>query len=377
MEGARVERKNRWRRIGARALTVLGALLLLVSVGANFVERQALENAEVEETARLLIADPVVRGHVATSLADELYEAVDVRAELRRALPQDQQVLAGVIAGALRPLSERIAGELLERPRFQDAWVDAISRVHEQVILVLDDKARFVETEGNAVVVDLRPVLDELTQRLPITRRLAEKLPEHAGVFTLFEVNQLETAQQGVRVLRVVADWLWVLVLLAWAGAVYLAPSRRLEVRAIAISITVLGLLVLLARRVVGNYVVDELSTSTADDDAIHRAWDIITRLLADAGWAAIAIGVVAWLGAWLVGPGARATAARSWLAPSLRSPGITYGTAALGFLVLVVWGPIAYVERPLTLLVFAVLAGVGIEVLRRTALRESGASEP
>ena len=377
MEAGRVERKSRWRRIGARALTVLGALLLLVSVGANFVERQALENAEVEETARLLIADPVVRGHVATSLADELYEAVDVRAELRRALPQDQQVLAGVIAGALRPLSERIAGELLERPRFQDAWVDAISRVHDQVILVLDDKARFVETEGNAVVVDLRPVLDELTQRLPITRRLGEKLPEHAGVFTLFEVNQLETAQRAVRVLRVVADWLWVLVLLAWAGAVYLAPSRRLEVRAIAISITVLGLLVLLARRVVGNYVVDELSTSTADDDAIHRAWDIITRLLADAGWAAIAIGVLAWLGAWLVGPGARATAARSWLAPYLRSPGITYGAAALGFLVLVVWGPIAYVERPLTLLVFAVLAGVGIEVLRRTALRESGASEP
>jgi hypothetical protein len=369
--------ESRGRRIGARALTVLGALLLLVSVGANFVERQALSSDEVEQTAKLLIADQVVREHVAASLADELYAAVDVRGELRQALPEDQQALAGVIAGALRPLAERVAGELLERPRFQEAWADAVSRAHEQVIRVLDDKTRFVETEGGAVVMDLRPVLDELTQRLPITRRLAERLPENAGVFVLFEADELETAQQATRVLRAVADWLWILVLLAWAGAVYLAPSRRIELRAIAIAVTVVGLLVLLARRLVGSYVVDQLSTSTADEDAIRRAWNILTRLLADAGWAAIAIGVLALLGAWLVGPGARATSARGWLAPYLRSPGITYGTAALAFLVLVVWGPIAYVERPLTLLVLAGLAGLGIEVLRRTALRENATSEP
>ena len=376
LDRAEVGRNGRWRRIGARALTVVGAVLLLVSVGANFVERQALSTDEVEQTAKLLVADPVVRQHVATSLADELYAAVDVRKELKQALPENQKVLAGVIAGALRPLAERLAGQLLERPRFQEAWVDAVSRTHEQVIRVLDDKARFVDTEGGVVVVDLRPVLAELTQRLPITRRLADKLPENAGVFTLFEADQLETAQQATRVLRAVADWLWVLVLLVWAGAVYLAPSRRIEVRAIAISFVVVGLLVLLARRLVGNYVVDQLSSSTADEDAIHRAWDILTRLLADAGWAGIAIGVIGWLGAWLVGPGARATSVRSWLMPYLRSPAITYGTAALGFLVLVVWGPIAYVERPLTLLVLAVLAVLGIEILRRTALREGQASE-
>lgn len=375
-EGGDERRSGAWRRIAARTLTVLGALLLLVSAVANFVERQALDSDEVEQTAKLLIADPVIRQEVSRSLADELFLAVDVRGELKQALPENQQALAGLIAGALRPLAERVANELFERPRFEAAWVRAVSAAHEQAVRVLDDEARFVETEGGVVVIDLRPVLVELTQRLPIGRRLVERLPENAGVIHVFEADQLDAAQTGTRVLRAVAAWLWILVLLAWVGAMYLAPRRRVELRAIAVSVTVVGLVVLLARRVIGDYVVDQLASSTSEEEAVQRAWDILTRLLADAGWAAIAVGLIALAGAWLVGPGPRATGARTWLTPYLRRVGLTYGTAVLAFLVLVAWGPISYVQRPLPLLALAVLAALGIEALRWTALRESDATE-
>jgi Short C-terminal domain len=364
-------RSGWWRAPVARALTVLGVLLVVVSIAANFVERQALDRDEVEETARQLITDDDIQQRVAATLADELFTQVDVEAALEERLPPAQQSLAGPLAGALPPVAERVALRILDGPRFQELWVNAVGGAQEQVVRVLDDEARFLETEGGVVAIDLRPLLMELTDRLRIAPNLSERLPENAGLITVFETDQLQRAQDLTRFLRFVADWIWVLALLAWVAAVYLARDRRKEVRAIAIGFVVVGVLLLLARRLGGRYVVDQLTTTAEDDTAAERTWEILTRLLADAGWAAIAVGVISLAGVWLVGPGARAATARAWLAPYLRRPELAYGVAAFLFLLLVLWGPISYVERLTTLLVFAVLAAVGLEFLRRKTMRE------
>jgi hypothetical protein len=364
-------RSARWRTPAARTLTVLGVLLGVVSIAANFVERQALDNDEFEETAQQLVSDQAIQDQVAATLTDALFTNIDVRAALEERLSPEQQALAGPIAGGLRPVAERLALRILDRPRFQEAWVRALGAAQEQVVRVLDDEAAFLQTQGGVVAIDLRPLLVELTEQLPVAPNLSDRLPDDAGLITVFETEQLESAQTLTRLLRFVADWIWVLALAAWAAAVYLARDRRREVRAIAFGFVVVGVLVLLVRRLAGRYIVDELSTSASDEEAVRQSWEILTRLLADAGWAVIAIGLVALVGVWLVGPGARGTAARAWLAPYLRQPAYTFGAAALIFALLVLWGPISYVERPSTLLALAVLAALGVEVLRRKAARD------
>ena len=371
-------RTRRWRTPVARILTVLGVLLIVISIAANFVERQALDDDEFEETARQLAADSAIQEQVAARLTESLFTNVDVQAALEQRLPPAQQGLAGPLAGALRPVSERLAVRLLERPRFQTLWVQALSGAQQQVVRLLDDEARFLETEQGVVAVDLRPLLVELTDQLEIVGGLSDRLPEDAGLITLFEAEELETAQRATRFLRFVADWIWVLALACWVAAVFIARDRRKEVRAVAIGFVVVGVVVLALRRVFGRYLVDELSTTPTQEDAIENTWGILTRLLADSGWAAIALGVVALLGVWLVGPGRRAGDARGWLAPHLRRPEVAYGVAALLFLGLLVWGPISYIERPLTILVLAVLAALGVEFLRRKVAREfPDTSEP
>jgi hypothetical protein len=364
-------RGGRWRSPVARLLTVVGVLLVVVSIAANFVERQALDRSEFEETAGQLIADPDIQAEVASTMTDQLFSNVDVQAALEERLPADQKALAGPIAGALRPVAERLASRILDRPRFQEAWVGALGLAHAQVVRVLDDQAAFLETEGGVVALDLRPLLVELTDQLPVAPDLSDRLPPNAGLVTLFEVEELETAQRATRLLRFVADWIWVLALLAWVAAVYLARDRRKEVRAIALGFVVVGVLVLLIRRVAGSYLVDQLSTSVSDETAIEQSWSILTRLLADAGWAAIAVGVIAVLGVWLIGPSPRGTAVRGWLAPYLRRPGLAFGVAGFLFVLLLLWGPISYVQKPTTILVFAILAALGVEALRRKAARD------
>jgi hypothetical protein len=59
---------------------------------------------------------------------------------------------------------------------------------------------------------------------------------------TILESDQLQTAQDATRLLRFVADWIWVLALAAAAGAVWLARGRRRrEVRALALGVLITG----------------------------------------------------------------------------------------------------------------------------------------
>lgn len=363
---------RRWRERIARALTVVGVVLLVLSIAATFVERQALDTGEVEDTARRLADDAAVREQVAATLTELLFARVDVQAELQAVLPPAQQTLAGALTGALRPVAERLANEILQQPRLQRLWVRAVGTAQRQVVRLLDGEARFLETTGGVVVLDLRPLLLELTEQLPIAANLRERLGVDAGVVRLFDVSDLETAQHATRLLRLVADWIWVPALAAWVAAVWLARDRRSEVRAIALGLVVAGVLLLAIRRFAGSYIVDELSSGGSPEDAARRAWEILTRLLADAAWAAIAVGAIAVAAAWLVGPGAGASSARAWVAPHLRRAEIVYGVAAFLFVLLLLWGPVSYVQRPLTVAVLAVLAAVGIEALRRLTLREA-----
>ncbi|HEY7380485.1 MAG TPA: SHOCT domain-containing protein [Gaiella sp.] len=370
-------RTGRWRTPAARVLTVVGVLLVVVSIAANFVERQVLDTGEFKETARQLVVDPAIQDQVASNLTDQLFTSVDIQGELARVLPEEQEGLAGAITGALRPVAERLAGEILDRPRFQEVWVTALGAAQQQVVKVLDDKARFLETSQGVVVVDLRPLLVELSKELPVVPDLESKLPPDTGVIRLFEAEQLDTAQKATRLLRFVADWIWVLALAAWVAAIWIARDRRKEVRAIALGFVVVGLILLVVRRVAGRYLVDQLSTSASDENAVRQTWDILTRLLADAAWAAVGLGVIALVGVWLFGPARRGTIVRGWLAPYLRRPELAFGGAAFVYLLLLLWGPISYVRKPTTVLVFAVLAALGVEALRRKAARDFPDAQP
>jgi hypothetical protein len=74
---------------------------------------------------------------------------------------------------------------------------------------------------------------------------------------------------------------------------------------------------VLLARRVIGNQVIDDLVANKSAAPAAHSVWTIGTSLLYDIAIAMFAYGVLLVVAAWLAGP--RAVAVRHALAPSLR----------------------------------------------------------
>src|SRR5437867_12335628 len=96
----------RWRIILARTLTVIGILLIVVSVIANYVKREALDTSHFRGTSRELIADPAIRDQLALTLVDQLYSNTDVAATLQQKLPENLQSLAVPIAGLARTAAD-------------------------------------------------------------------------------------------------------------------------------------------------------------------------------------------------------------------------------------------------------------------------------
>jgi hypothetical protein len=151
-----------------------------------------------------------------------------------------------------------------------------------------------------------------------------------------------------------------------------------------------IGVVLLLIRRVGGNVIVNGLVKVPSNKPAVHQVWDIGTSLLFALAVALIVYGIVIVAAAWLAGPTRPATAVRKFLAPSLReSPAVAYSVVGGVLLLLVAWGPTPAFRNVWWILVFAVLLAFGVTMLRREtalefpgighdqALRDSETSEP
>ena len=367
---ARAEGPSRLRRIAARVLTVLAILLALVGMIAFYVEHTALDEDGFEAISRNMIENDEIRTQVAAKSVETLFENVDVEAAVAERLPPAQQGLAPALAGLARSGADRAADAALERPRVQTVWVEVSTRAQRQLVRLLDDDTTFIQAEGGAVVLDLRPIVIEIGDQVAVIGKVAERLPESAGRVAIIEKSQLETAQSVTKVLRAVADWMWLVALAVAALAIWLARGRRtLELRALAIGLVLVGLLMLAVRRFAGGYLVDALAKDDAVKPAAHDAWSILTQTLADRAWVWIILGLVTLAGVWFVGESRRAAQARAAAAPILESRPTTYTIAVVALLaVALVAPPIA--RGWLTALVLIALLVAGVEVVRRSVLR-------
>lgn len=361
---------SRGRIIGVRALLVVGVLLTVVSILSTYVKREALDQDQFEQTSRALIESPAIQEQVAAVMVDALFSNVDVSAELKGNLPENLQPLAGPLAGISQGFADTAAQKLLARPRVQDTFVTVASASQAALMKVLHGDTEALSTSNGNVVLDLRPLVLRLGDRFGFVTNLADKVPQDAAQVTILKSDDLSTAQTITHWLEQVANYVWILALACWVGAIWLARGRRRqEVRALGIGLVVVGVLVLLARSLAGTYFVDNIVANDSVRPAASDAWQIITASLAAAGWVALAFGVLIAIGAWLVGPGARATAARTAVAPTLTRPWLSWGLWALG-VVVIAW--ILPIQMFRTTAILVVGSAIGFVVFRRQVAAET-----
>jgi hypothetical protein len=358
-------------------LIVVASVIGLASILTTWVHRQVLDNQSWKDASAQLIEDQQVRDAVSVFLVNQLYDNVDVATELEARLPENLKPLAGTVAGALRQPATEAVGRLLDAPRVQQLWINANAVAQEKLVNVLENKTGHGISTGEGVVtLDLSQLVTELGTQLGVPESALAKIPPDTGVLTVMRSDQLAAAQAGVQAVRVLSTALLVLVLGLYALAIYLARGRRRQtLRNIAFAFVLVGLTVLVIRRVAGNYAIDAL-TAPSGEQAGRKAWLIGSEILAQIGWATILYGVIALAGAILAGPTGAGTAVRRRIAPTLNErPGVVSAGVAVVFLLLVAWGPTHALRTGWGILLLGALLAIGVVAFRRQTLREFPAS--
>ena len=361
---------QRTRSIAAWVLFALGALIVFVGSLTVWVKRQALDTDAWVDTSANLLQDDDIRLALSNYIVDQLYTYADPQGVLEDQLPTNLQGLAGPISGALRQPAVEGVDRLLEQPRIQQLWEDVNRVMHQELIALLENKTRGNITTGNGTVtLNVQTLLVNIGQEIGF-ESLGSRLPPDAGQITILRSDQLEAAQTGVKIIKVLT-WVILFVALAlFAGAVWLARGRRSMLRNVGAALLLIGILLLVVRRVVGNYIVDALSSGESVRDAIGHTWLIGTSLLGQVAWAAVVYGLVILIGTWFAGPNRYATRARTTIAPNLRErPEIGWAVLAGIYLLLILWAPVPALNNWVGILLLGGLIVLGFEAFRRVAI--------
>jgi uncharacterized SAM-binding protein YcdF (DUF218 family) len=367
------ERMRGRRRALVWTLIVLASLIALGSILTTWVHRQMLDNQSWKDASAKLIVNPEVQDALSVFLVNQLYDNVDVGAGLAQRLPADLQPLAPTVAAALRQPATDGVKRLLEAPRVQQLWINANAAAQQKLVNVLEDKTGHGISTGNGVVtLDLSELVTQIGTELGVPDAALAKIPPDAGVITVMRSDQLSAAQTAVKGVRVLSTGLLVLVLALYALAIYLARGeRRQTLRNVGFAFVLVGLTVLVVRRVAGNVAVDAL-TQPQGEAAGRQAWLIGSEILSQIGWATILYGAIFVAGAIFAGPTTAATSVRGRVAPVLNErPGIAWAAVGAVFLLLVLWGGTHALRTWWGIVLLGALIAIGVVALRHQTKRE------
>jgi hypothetical protein len=381
---------HRSHRVIVATLFVVAVIVGFVAVFAVWVNRQVLNTKNWTNTSGKLLADPAIQTAVGAYLVNQLYASVNVANEIQGLLPSDISGLAGPAAAGLRQVADQVAPQLLARPEIQSAWEKANTVAHAEFLHIINGGGPAVSTGGGNVTLNLNTIVDQLAKDLGVQSQVATvqsklqgstgasvrstaqqklgiTLPANIGQLTVLRSKQLKTVQDVVKGIKSLSVWLTVLTIALFVLAVWLAQGwRRIALRRTGWCFIGLGAVLVFARRVIGNRVIDSLVTTDSVKPAAHDAWFIGTTLLYDIAIALIAYGIVIVLAAWLAGGTRAAVGLRRALAPELRErPVPVYLAVGFVFLLLLLWGPTPAFKQATTIIGMIVLIVLGIQTLR------------
>jgi hypothetical protein len=315
-----------WRTLVAGICLVVLAVAAPLAVVATWAHDQVSDTNRYLDTVAPLAHDPSVQAAVSARISEELLAQLDIEAVTKKATNAlvSRRGLPPRVATSLRALGTPLANaiesfvtdpveRIVSSPQFADAWTEMNRVAHEQMVVVLTgETSKAVAVEGDAVRLDLGPVIDEVKARLADSGfALADRVPDFEAQFTMFESSDLTKAQTAFRVLSALATGLPVLAVLLLAVAVFVSRRHRRTLvvgsLVVAASMLLLGL-ALNAFRVV---YLDAVPSDQLPADAAGAIYDQVVSFIRFSLRAVLVMFLAVAVVAWVSGPGDRPVAVR------------------------------------------------------------------
>ncbi|WP_217222032.1 hypothetical protein [Streptomyces anulatus] len=273
--------------IPATSAALSAVLLVLLAVLVPLSALSAWVDLEIDDTDRYVAAvsplasDPAVRTTVADLVTEEAMRQIDL----------------GPLQDTVREFLHETVRSFTTTEAFRNAWDTANRAAHKAVAAALDGDS------GEAVTIDLAPVIDQVKQDLVRDGvPFADRIPVERTEITVLGPGQANDLRNSFRLLRYGSIWPAVATLVFLVLVVGIATVRRgmragLWATATVGAGFVLGAIVLRVLVAVGrSRVLDEVPDS--DRDAAAAVVDALTASLRTTVWAVLAVGAALLVGA-------------------------------------------------------------------------------
>jgi hypothetical protein len=315
-KGAIEARNKSGRKIAIVTLLVVASILAPLAAASIWVKNQVTDTNRYVRTVKPLASNPAIQSAVATNLTDALFTRVDIQARAKEALPPKLKQFAGPVTAGIQNYTQDVTKKFLATDAFQKIWVEVNRRAHDQLNKILTGQGHYVQTAHGEVAVDLAPVLAELKDRLDARGvTIFDRVPTSSvkSRFVLMSSKQLDNAQKGVRLLKVVAIALPLLVLALYAIAIGISRRRRRTLLQASLGL-VAGMLLLGIGLTIGRSIyLDYVAGPKLPHDAATAFYDTLVHYLRLGIRVIAALALLVAAGAFVTGPSRAAVAIRRW----------------------------------------------------------------
>lgn len=273
--------------ISATSAALSAVLLVLLAVLVPLSALSAWVDLEIDDTDRYVAAvsplasDPAVQNTVADLVTEEAMRQIDL----------------GPLQDTVREFLHETVRSFTTTEAFRNAWDTANRAAHKAVAAALDGDS------GEAVTIDLAPVIDQVKQDLVRDGvPFADQIPVERTEITVLGPGQADDLRDSFRLLRYGSIWPAVATLVFLVLVVGIATVRRGMRAGLWATATVgagfaLGAIVLRVLVAVGRgRVLDEVPDS--DRDAAAAVVDALTASLRTTVWVVLAVGAALLVGA-------------------------------------------------------------------------------
>ncbi len=184
------------------SLIVLASVVLVFSLIANWVQREALDTEQVKNTTDQILADKDVQEQLSIYAVDQLYATVDVQGEIQSRLPSSAQPLAAPLTAATRELAENVAERALASPRVQELVTNAVGVAQQQFVDLIENKDQYVSTTGGDVTLQYGSVIADLATRLGVDPSVVSDVQSAIQDFSQDLRQGLTSAQSEIKSVR-------------------------------------------------------------------------------------------------------------------------------------------------------------------------------
>jgi hypothetical protein len=342
-------RSARVRDAIAAVVVAVTALLSVAGVVGLWAGRTVLNTDRWVATVAPLPRDPRVSAAVAQYTVAELSRVLDLEDRVRKALPPIAGFVVDPLAARVRDQLRSAVDEAVRGVRFQAVWVEANRRAHRQALAILEGTSPVVTAQGDRVVVDLLPVVNEairlLNARMPtlfghqitlpdlgsgavpanlraiVERALGVSLPADFAQFTIYDAGRLRALQEALLTFKRTLVFLAIGAPLSLVAALLVSTRRRRTALQLGLWLVVAAVAITAILRAARAQLVGQVPAGTYRD-GVSAALATVTATLRDRGAQIIVLGAVIAIVAYLSGPGRIPVRLRGWAAAGVRSAG-------------------------------------------------------